>query len=90
MFLKPICYFLSQQLNSLFQQLRISVAHETCFSNETEVEVIGFIQSKAVSFSLTIYHIAIHQMVNTEIRLIIFFVAKNGEALYSQQKMTGS
>ena len=33
-------------------------------------------------------------MVNTEIRLIIFFAAKNGEALYSQQKqdweLTGS
>ena len=33
-------------------------------------------------------------MVNTEIRLIIFFAAKDGEALYSQQKqdweMTGS
>ena len=28
----------------------------------------------------------IHQMVNTEIRLIIFFEAKYGEALYSQQK----
>ena len=27
-----------------------------------------------------------HQMVNTEIRLILFFAAKNGEALYSQQK----
>ena len=27
-----------------------------------------------------------HQMVNTEIRLIIFFAAKYGEALYSQQK----
>ena len=27
-----------------------------------------------------------HQMVNTEIRLIIFFVPKDGEALYSQQK----
>ena len=27
-----------------------------------------------------------HQMVNTEIRLIIFFVAKDGGALYSQQK----
>ena len=27
-----------------------------------------------------------HQMVNTKIRLIIFFVAKGGEALYSQQK----
>ena len=27
-----------------------------------------------------------HQMVNTEIRLIIFFAAKDGEALYSEQK----
>ena len=27
-----------------------------------------------------------HQMVNTKIRLIIFFVDKDGEALYSQQK----
>ena len=27
-----------------------------------------------------------HHMVNTEIRLIIFFAAKDGEALYSQQK----
>ena len=27
-----------------------------------------------------------HQMVNTKIRLIIFFAAENGEELYSQQK----
>ena len=27
-----------------------------------------------------------HQMVNTEIRLIIFFATKDGEDLYSQQK----
>ena len=27
-----------------------------------------------------------HQMVNIEIRLIIFFAAEDGEALYSQQK----
>ena len=27
-----------------------------------------------------------HQMVNPKIRLIIFFAAKDGEALYSQQK----
>ena len=27
-----------------------------------------------------------HQMVNTKIRLIIFFAAQDGEALYSQQK----
>ena len=31
-----------------------------------------------------------HQMASTEIRLIIFFAAKDGEALYSQQKQTGS
>ena len=27
-----------------------------------------------------------HQMVNIKVRLIIFFAAKDGEALYSQQK----
>ena len=27
-----------------------------------------------------------HQMVNTEIRLIIFFAAEDAEAVYSQQK----
>ena len=27
-----------------------------------------------------------HQMVNTKIRLIIFFVVKDGETLYSQQR----
>jgi len=27
-----------------------------------------------------------HQMVNTKIRLIIFFAAKDGETRYSQQK----
>ena len=30
-----------------------------------------------------------YQMANTEIRLIIFFAAKDGEALYSQQKQDG-
>ena len=30
-----------------------------------------------------------HQIVNTKIRLIIFFAAKDGEALYSQQKQDG-
>ena len=29
-------------------------------------------------------------MVNTKIRLIIFFAAKDGEALYSQQNKTGA
>ena len=30
-----------------------------------------------------------HQMVNTETRSVIFFAAKDGEALYSQQKQDG-
>ena len=34
---------------------------------------------------MTLY-MDITRMVNTEIRLIIFFAAKDGEALYSQQK----
>ena len=34
----------------------------------------------------TLYIHGHHQMVNTEIRLIIFFAAKDGKALYSQQK----
>ena len=31
-----------------------------------------------------------HQMVNTEVRLIIFFAAKDGEALFSQKNKTRS
>ena len=31
-----------------------------------------------------------HQMINTEIRLIIFFAAKDGEALYVSKNKTGS
>ena len=31
-----------------------------------------------------------HQMVNTKIKLIIFFAAKNGDALYSQQTRLGA
>ena len=34
----------------------------------------------------TLYIHGYHQMVNTEIRLIIIFVVKDGEALYCQQK----
>ena len=35
---------------------------------------------------MTLKAVSPYQMVNTEIRLIIFFAAKDGEALYSQQK----
>ena len=50
--------------------------------------VIGHTLSQKTRYDSTHGH---HQMVNTEIRLIIFFAANDGEALYSQQKKkTGS
>ena len=35
---------------------------------------------------LYFHNLKVHQMVNTEISLIIFFAAKDGEAPYSRQK----
>ena len=60
--------------------------------NEAGQRLIEFCQDNALVITLssnntreysTYGH---HQMVNTKIRLIIFFAAKDGEALYSQQK----
>ena len=55
--------------------------------------LIEFCQENALVIANTLFHNTRedsthghHQMVNTEIRLIIFFAAKDGEALYSQQK----
>ena len=55
--------------------------------------LIEFGQENALVIANTLFHNTRedsthghHQMVNTEIRLIIFFAAKDGEALYSQQK----
>ena len=60
--------------------------------NEAEQRLIEFCQEKFTGHSKhplpttredsTRGH---HQMVNTEIRLIIFFATKDGEALYSQR-----
>ena len=62
--------------------------------NEAGQRLIEFCQENALVIANTLFlqhkrrlsthgH---HQMVNIEIRLIIFFAAKDGEALYSQQK----
>ena len=61
--------------------------------NEAGQRLIEFCQENALVIANTLFqqqredstheH---HQMVNTEIRLIIFFAAQDGEALYSQQK----
>ena len=61
--------------------------------NEAGQRLIEFCQENSLVMANTLFHNTgldsthgHHQMVNTEIRLSIFFAAKNGEALYSQQK----
>ena len=55
--------------------------------------LIGFCQEKALVIANTLFQQqreasahGHHQIANTEIRLIIFFAAKYGEALYRQQE----
>ena len=61
--------------------------------NEAGQRLIAFCQENALVIANTLFQQRkrrfdtwTSQMVNTEIRLIIFFAAKDGEALYSQQK----
>ena len=60
--------------------------------NETGKRLIDFCQENTLVTANTLQQYkedsthGHHQMGNTEIRLIIFFAAKDGEALYSQQK----
>ena len=61
--------------------------------NEAGQRLIEFCQENALVIANTVFqqhkrrlHTWTSPMVNTEIRLIIFFAAKDGEALYSQQK----
>ena len=61
--------------------------------NEARQRLIEFCQENTLVISNTLFQNTRedsthghHQMVNTKIRLIIFFAAKDGEALYSQQE----
>ena len=61
--------------------------------NEVGQRLIEFCQENALVIANTLFQQhkedsthGHHQMVNTEIRLIIFFAPKDGETLYSQQK----
>ena len=59
--------------------------------NEAGQRLTEFCQENTLVIANTLFqqHKTLHmdiQMVNTEIRLIIFFAAKDGEARYSQQK----
>ena len=61
--------------------------------NETGQRLVEFCREYALVIANALFqqhektlHMGHHQMVNIKIRLIIFFAAKDGEALYSQQK----
>ena len=57
--------------------------------NEAGQKLIEFYQESTLVIANTLFQQhrrRLYQMINTEIRLIIFFAAKDGEALYSQQK----
>ena len=61
--------------------------------NEAGQRLMEFCQDNALVIANTLFqqhkrrlYNAHHQMFNTKIRLIIFFAAKDGEPLYSQQK----
>ena len=61
--------------------------------NEAGQRLIEFCQVYALVIANTLFHNTSedsthghHQMVNTAIKLTIFFAARDGEALYSQQK----
>ena len=61
--------------------------------NEAGQRLIAFCQENVLVIADTLFHNTRedsthghHQMANTKIRLIIFFAAKDGKALYSQQK----
>ena len=63
--------------------------------NEAGKRLIEFCQENALVIANTLFHnrrkdstYGHHQMVNAKIRLIIFFAAKDGKALYSQKNMT--
>ena len=77
----------SQEIPGVTGKFGLEVQHEAGqrlieFGKETAL-VIANIPSKNTREDSTHGH---HQMVNTEIRLIILFPAKDGEALSSQQK----
>ena len=77
----------SQEIPRVTSKLSLGV------QNEAGQRLIEFCQDNALVIANTLFqqckrrlYTSHHQLVNSEIRLIIFFAARDGEALYSQQK----
>ena len=78
-----IFHRLCPNLHSYQQCARIPCYAHPCQSLPLIFLIIATLSSINTKEDSTHGH---HQIVNTEIRLVIFFAAKDGEALYSQQK----
>ena len=81
----------SQEIPGITGKLDLGV------QSEAGQRLTEFCQENALVIPNTLFHNTRedsthghHQMVDTEITLIIFFAAKDGEALYSQQNKTGN
>ena len=79
----------SQEISGVTGKIGLGV------QNEAGQKLTEFCRENALIIANTLFqqhkrrltvHVDITQVVNTKIRLIIFFAAKDGEALYSQQK----
>ena len=55
-------------------------------NNRFSIKALSHLTSTGLAYTREDSTHGRHQMVNTEIRLIIFFAATDGEALYCQQK----
>ena len=82
-----------RQIHKKIKQLGVTGKFCLGVQNEAGQRLIEFCQENALLIANILFQQhkkdsthGHHLMVNTEIRLIIFFAAKDGEALYSQQK----
>ena len=85
--------WLSSPTVSLPYSLGVTGKFGLGMQNEAGQRLIEFCQENTLVIANTVFeqhkrrlYTWTYQMVNTEIRLIIFFAARDGEALYSQQK----
>ena len=80
-------------LRNLYADQEVTVKFGLGMWNEAGQRLIEFCQENELVIANTLFQNTRedsthghHPIVNTEIRLIIFFAAKDGEALYNQQK----
>ena len=76
----------SQEIPGVTGTFGLGVQRLTEFCQENTLAIANTLFQQYMWTSYNVHIYGHHQMVSAEIRLNIFFVAKDGEALYSQQK----